>query len=121
MDEKKITRRTLVERGAVLGLVVLAGRSLAACGGGAPDCPTPPGTAAPPASSIFEALAPVETNPARAALGRSLFFDTRLSGDGTISCATCHMPDHGGAEPDRTSTGIRDQLGPINAPTVFNS
>lgn len=54
-------------------------------------------------------------------LGRRLFFDTRLSGDGTLSCASCHRLEHGGAEPERVSTGIRGQRGPINAPTVLNS
>ncbi len=32
-------------------------------------------------------------DPAAAALGEKLFFDTRLSGDGTVACATCHLPD----------------------------
>ncbi|MGB5683840.1 MAG: cytochrome-c peroxidase, partial [Polyangiales bacterium] len=54
-------------------------------------------------------------------LGRSLYFDTALSGDGTVSCATCHMLEHGGAEPRKTSTGIGGQIGPINSPTVLNS
>ena len=31
----------------------------------------------------------VADDPAAAALGEALFFDTRLSGDGTVSCATC--------------------------------
>ena len=54
-------------------------------------------------------------------LGRSLYFDTALSGDGTVSCATCHMLEHGGAEPRKTSAGIGGQIGPINSPTVLNS
>ena len=54
-------------------------------------------------------------------LGRSLYHDTMLSGDGTISCATCHSLDHGGAEPRKTSLGIKGQVGPINSPTVLNS
>jgi cytochrome c peroxidase len=54
-------------------------------------------------------------------LGRSLYFDTALSGDGTISCATCHSMDHGGAEPRKTSVGINGSTGPINSPTVLNS
>jgi cytochrome c peroxidase len=54
-------------------------------------------------------------------LGRSLYFDTALSGDGTISCATCHSMEHGGAEPRKTSTGINGFIGPINSPTVLNS
>jgi cytochrome c peroxidase len=58
--------------------------------------------------------------PDRVALGRLLYFDQRLSGDGTISCATCHDPQHGFAEPRKTSTGIGGQLGGRNAPTVIN-
>ena len=54
-------------------------------------------------------------------LGRKLFHDTILSGDGTVACSTCHALDHGGAEPRKTSTGIRGQIGPINSPTVLNS
>lgn len=57
----------------------------------------------------------------KAALGRQLFFDTRLSGDGTLSCASCHSLDHGGAEPRATSVGIGGAVGPINSPTVLNA
>ncbi len=34
-------------------------------------------------------------DPAQVDLGRQLFFDPRLSGDATLSCATCHSPEHG--------------------------
>lgn len=54
-------------------------------------------------------------------LGRRLFHDPILSGDGTVSCASCHSLDHGGAESRRTSLGIRNQVGPINSPTVLNA
>ncbi len=57
----------------------------------------------------------------KVALGRRLFFDTGLSGDGTLSCASCHSFDHGGAEPRATSLGIGDSVGPINSPTVLNA
>ncbi|HWP66572.1 MAG TPA: cytochrome-c peroxidase [Candidatus Limnocylindria bacterium] len=57
---------------------------------------------------------------ARVELGRLLYFDKRLSEDNTISCATCHDPAHGFAEPRATSTGIRGQVGARNAPTVLN-
>ncbi|MFK7997291.1 MAG: cytochrome-c peroxidase [Granulosicoccus sp.] len=56
-----------------------------------------------------------------AQLGRELFHDTRLSGDGTLTCASCHAIDQGGDDNLQTSTGIRGQKGPINAPTVLNS
>lgn len=54
-------------------------------------------------------------------LGKILFFDKRFSKDQTLSCATCHIPEHGYAEPEPVSKGIKNQLGPINAPPVINS
>ncbi len=78
-----------------------------------------------PAPAPVEPIAPlpssVDVNMDKVLLGRSLYHDTALSGDGTISCATCHMLDHGGAEPRKTSTGIKGQIGPINSPTVLNA
>jgi cytochrome c peroxidase len=55
------------------------------------------------------------------ALGKQLYFDKRLSKDGTISCATCHDPKMAWAEHRPTSKGINDQLGGANSPTVINS
>ncbi len=59
--------------------------------------------------------------PEKARLGRWLFFDGRLSADGTISCATCHMPEHGFSEPTPTSTGIDGQVGGRKAPSFLNA
>lgn len=53
-------------------------------------------------------------------LGRLLYFDKRLSADGTVSCATCHHPKYGFSDNATTSTGIRGQKGGRNSPTVFN-
>ncbi len=64
-----------------------------------------------------------ENNPmseARIELGRKLYFDPRLSKDGTISCATCHDPDKGFSDGRPTSMGIGRQTGSRNAPTVMN-
>ncbi|MEM1078207.1 MAG: cytochrome c peroxidase [Pseudomonadota bacterium] len=36
---------------------------------------------------------PLEVNAARAELGKRLFYDTRLSGDTSLACASCHQPD----------------------------
>jgi len=58
---------------------------------------------------------------AKVALGKQLYNDTRLSGDGRISCATCHDLAKGGTDRLQFSKGIKDQVGPINAPTVYNS
>jgi cytochrome c peroxidase len=54
-------------------------------------------------------------------LGRMLYFDTRLSKDGTVSCATCHDPQTAWSENRPTSEGIRKQLGARNSPTVINA
>jgi len=59
--------------------------------------------------------------PEKIALGKKLYFDKRLSKDGTISCATCHDPEMAWAEDEATSTGIDEQVGPANSPTVINS
>lgn len=67
----------------------------------------------------FDALPPVEQ--ARVELGHALFFDPSLSADGTVSCATCHQPEHGGAEPTAVSTGVFDQQGRRNAPSVWSA
>jgi len=54
-------------------------------------------------------------------LGKKLFFDTRLSKDNTISCATCHNPLLGWSDAGPTSTGINGQLGGRRSPPVSNS
>ena len=54
-------------------------------------------------------------------LGKQLYFDTRLSKDNTISCATCHDPAMGWSDAGPTSTGINKQLGGRRAPPVSNS
>jgi len=63
----------------------------------------------------------VQANLEKAALGKALFHDTRLSGDNTISCASCHALNKGGTDRSDVATGIRGQKGPINSPTVFNA
>jgi cytochrome c peroxidase len=54
-------------------------------------------------------------------LGGRLFNDPRLSGDGSISCASCHNLDTGGVDRKPRSRGVGGMEGGINAPTVFNS
>ena len=57
---------------------------------------------------------------AKIELGRQLYFDTRLSADNTISCATCHHPDTGWTAHTPTGVGIRDQVGGRNSPVAYN-
>ena len=61
-----------------------------------------------------------QVDPAKSALGERLFHDPLLSKDGTVSCATCHDLDRGGDDGLRVSVGVGGELGPVNAPTVFN-
>jgi len=61
------------------------------------------------------------TTPGKIALGKKLFFDRRLSGDGTMSCATCHDPETGFADalpislPYPTTRNWRNSPGLVNA------
>jgi cytochrome c peroxidase len=58
---------------------------------------------------------------AKVRLGAQLYFDTRLSADATISCATCHDPRTGWVNPHPTDTGIRGQVGGRNSGTIINA
>ena len=57
----------------------------------------------------------------KALLGKKLFFETKLSVDNTISCATCHDLNNGGDDGLAKSFGVEGKLGDVNAPTVLNS
>lgn len=54
-------------------------------------------------------------------LGKLLFFDKRLSSDGSVSCATCHAPEEGFAQHTPVSEGIFGQKGDRNSPTIINT
>jgi cytochrome c peroxidase len=56
----------------------------------------------------------------KVALGKLLYFDKRLSQNMTISCASCHNPFHGFADPARVSAGVGGKTGTRNSPTVIN-
>ena len=58
--------------------------------------------------------------PARVRLGRWLFYDRRLSGDGSVACSTCHRPENAFSEPTPVSSGIRGQRGKRKAPSFIN-
>jgi cytochrome c peroxidase len=59
--------------------------------------------------------------PEKIALGEKLFFDGRLSGDGTVACATCHDPARAFTDGRPVSIGINGRKGQRNAPTVLNA
>ena len=78
-----------------------------------------------PESRAAEPVRPVElataVDAAKAALGFALFHDPRLSVDNTVSCATCHALETAGVDNHQYSHGVNDQLGGVNAPTVYNA
>ncbi len=60
-------------------------------------------------------------SPAKIALGEKLFFDGRLSVDGTVACSTCHNPAHAFTDGRPVSIGIKGRVGQRNAPTILNA
>jgi cytochrome c peroxidase len=73
------------------------------------------------------ALPPVAIPPdnpqtdAKVALGKQLFFDTRLSADDTVSCATCHDPALAWANHNAVDTGIKGRTGTRNSGTILDA
>src|ERR1700687_596208 len=57
----------------------------------------------------------------KVALGEKLFFDGRLSADGTVACATCHDPAQAFTDGKPGSVGIHGRVGERNAPTVLHA
>jgi cytochrome c peroxidase len=84
-------------------------------------CATPGQSAITGAEPIKAVPLTLEQDPGRAALGRRLFSDARLSGNGRVSCASCHDLARGGADRRKFSTGLNGKLTSTNTPTVFNA
>ncbi len=56
----------------------------------------------------------------KAQLGRALFFDARLSDGAEVSCASCHLPQHGFADDRALSIGVHGRRTVRNAPSLVN-
>lgn len=103
----------------------VAGLGIAGCGKGpAPlDYPQPVGEAVEIAVPL--GLPPVPASPRVTAgsimLGRRLFYDARLSGDETISCAGCHSPGRYFSDGLVRAIGIKSRAGARNTPTALNA
>ncbi len=88
------------------------------------DAPAQAFTLEAPLGIDLDALQVPEDNPLSAEkieLGKLLYFDGRLSSDGTVSCATCHHPDKGFTDQLKFSKGVDGQEGSRSAPTVINT
>ena len=101
----------------VLTVVAVAAVSIARAAGG--TIPLPKGLPA----DLWELLIPPDNavTPEKVELGRRLYYDKRLSADGTVSCATCHDPDKGFADGKKVGEGVGGKKGTRNSPTVLNS
>jgi len=88
-----------------LGVALLAGFIAPAAAGDMRLQPLPP---------------PASVNAAQAELGRHLFFETRLSGDGSRSCASCHVPEKGFADGQALSRGYNGTEHFRNAPGLLS-
>jgi len=66
---------------------------------------------------------PADNQPtaARVELGQKLFFDPRMSGDGNMSCATCHNPAMGWSDGLPTARGVKSSVLGRASPTIFNT
>ena len=69
----------------------------------------------------FSPLPKVEVNTQKADLGKRLFFDKRLSGDGLISCASCHQPEHGFSFNAPLAPAYTGSKGFRNVPSLINT
>jgi cytochrome c peroxidase len=93
------------------------------CRPGAAADLVPAPTAADKVWLLGEPTAPTDNpmNHARVELGKALFFDPRLSGNGTISCASCHNPSLGWSDGLATGVGINGTVLGRATPTIVNT
>jgi cytochrome c peroxidase len=75
----------------------------------------------PALQTLAEGPADNPQSPQKIALGEKLFFDPRLSVDGTVACASCHNPDRAFTDGRPTSVGVYGRVGQRNAPSVLNA
>ncbi|WP_295996920.1 cytochrome c peroxidase [Rugamonas sp.] len=104
--------------GLALAAALTALSALAAL---AATAPAPAAAPAPQDEPILPVPLTLHADPARAALGRRLFNDVRLSANGRVSCASCHDLSHGGADSRPRSAGHDGRFTELNTPTVLNA
>jgi cytochrome c peroxidase len=77
----------------------------------------------PPLAALGQPSAPADNpmTPEKIELGKLLFFDTRLSGDASVACSTCHEPDQGWAFSNDISRGYPGTIHWRNSQSVINS
>ena len=103
--------------GCALGVLLLVGCGKETQAPGAAQAPTP----APELGPIAAIERPSSLDPARVELGRKLFEERGLSGNGKLACSGCHDLAHGGADHVALSLGVTGEPVAVNTPTVFNA
>jgi cytochrome c peroxidase len=73
-------------------------------------------------SYLGKMIIPIDNQQTKAKIefGKQLFFDTQLSPDNTVSCATCHQPNRAFTDGQKLSVGFHNRLAMRNAPTLLN-
>ena len=121
------TRKTRLGHAAA-GAAVVASCLILISGGSAQQ--TKPATTPPPATVTFPPLAPLPPPPVPAdnpmskekiELGKLLFWDARLSGDGSTPCVACHMPEQGWGDGGEISRGYPGTQHWRNSQTILNA
>ncbi len=109
--------------------LALAAAALVSATGAAPAGPLLGATSGVPAPGAGDKIwvlgkapdaADNRVTPAKVELGKALFFDPRLSGNGTVSCATCHNPALGWSDGLKTGVGINGTVLGRATPTILN-
>ena len=101
--------------------------TFACCKPNEPEPPDPPTWVGTPYELVIPPLFPPMDIPADnpltvegIALGRYLFWEKNLSANGTQSCGSCHLPEHGFSDPNRFSTGITGEQGNRQSMALVN-
>ncbi|MBK8253054.1 MAG: c-type cytochrome [Polyangiaceae bacterium] len=86
-----------------------------------PPMPTPdPVPAAPAYAGEMKIPADNPMTPAKIMLGKQLFFDKRLSKDGSAACLTCHLPEKGWTDGEKLSKKVGGAMNTRHSPTLLN-
>ena len=108
-----------------VAIVFLLGMSLTGCAPSEPPAPAyqPEILPLPEQLATYEEMSIPEDNPMtpeKVALGRQLFFDKRLSADGSRSCYSCHLCENGLTDGLPTAIGALNKKLPRSSPTLWN-